>query len=93
MKEVTGLLALTVLLLVIPGFGYSQKICDECRGNWTTLNLMVLVSQTRPTDLSTYIPGMKVALDAINSDCSILPCYYLNHTELIDPQVRYWKDM
>ena len=74
-------------MFLLCGFGFCLKNCSECKGNVTLLNLMVLVSQTEPTDFSTYIPGVDVALDIINNDCSILPCYYLNHTDIINPEV------
>ena len=52
------------------------------------LNLMVQISQSE-RDLTSFIIALEVALDRINNNCTILPCYHLSHSKIIDPMVSY----
>ena len=51
------------------------------------LNLMVQISQSE-RDLTSFIIALEVALDRINNNCTILPCYHLSHSKIFDPQVN-----
>ena len=63
------------------------KNCTREGGKTKNLTIQLQVSQSSGDDFSGYIPAVELALHFINSNSCVLPDYYVNFSDIIDPEV------